>query len=61
MTNGAVSSTGGGTSYTVQYQGGTQTIAIPANTAVTAIAPSQAKLAVGANVVVLAHAGGLAV
>jgi len=54
MTNGSVAATGG-TSYTVQYQGGTQTIEIPAGVTVTAIAPTQTKLAVGANVVVLAH------
>jgi hypothetical protein len=57
MTNGTVGSTGGGTSYTVQYQGGAQTIAIPAGVAVTAIVPTQTKLAVGANVVVLANPG----
>jgi hypothetical protein len=57
MTNGTVGSTGGGTTYTVQYQGGAQTIQIPANVPVTAIAPSQIKLAVGANVVVLASTG----
>jgi hypothetical protein len=54
MTNGTVGATGGGTSYTVEYQGGTQTIAIPAGVTVTAIVPTQTKLAVGANVVVLA-------
>jgi hypothetical protein len=54
MTNGTVGSTGGGTTYSVQYPGGAQTIQIPANVSVTAIAPSQARLAVGANVVVLA-------
>jgi hypothetical protein len=57
MTNGAVSSTGGGTTYTVQYQGGSQTIAIPANVAVTIIAPTETKLAVGTNVIVLAKPG----
>jgi hypothetical protein len=56
MTNGSVAATGG-TSYTIQYQGGTQTIEIPAGVTVTAIAPTQTKLAVGANVVVLAHTG----
>ena len=58
MTNGTVGATGGGgTSYTVQYQGGTQTIAIPPGVTVTAIVPTQTKLAVGANVVVLAKPG----
>jgi len=57
MTNGTVGTTGGGTSYTVQYQGGTQTIAIPSGVTVTAIVPTQTKLAVGANVVVLAKPG----
>ena len=54
MTNGSVSSTGGGTTYTVQYRGGTQTIAIPPSVTVTVIAPTQTKLAVGTNVVILA-------
>ncbi|MEO5817906.1 MAG: hypothetical protein ABIT20_21730 [Gemmatimonadaceae bacterium] len=58
MTNGAVSTTSGGTSYTVEYQGGSQTIVIPANVAVTIIAPTDAKLAVGANVVVLTKVAG---
>jgi hypothetical protein len=57
MTNGTVGATGGGTSYTVQYQGGTQTIAIPAGVTVTAIVPTQTRLAVGTNVVVLASNG----
>jgi hypothetical protein len=57
MTNGTVNSTGGGTTFTVQYQGGTQTIAIPAGVTVTAIGPSKAPLAVGANVIVLASPG----
>jgi hypothetical protein len=57
MTNGTVDATGGGTSRTITYQGGTQTIAIPAGVTVTSIVPTQAKLAVGANVVVLAHPG----
>ena len=48
---------GGGTSYTVQCQGGSQTIAIPAGVTVTAIAPTQTTLAVGANVVVLTRPG----
>jgi hypothetical protein len=56
MTNGTVS-TSGGTSFTIQYQGGTQTIVIPPGVTVTAIAPTQTKLAVGANVVVLGTPG----
>jgi hypothetical protein len=56
MTNGTVS-TSGGTSYTIQYQGGTQTIVVPPGVTVTAIVPTQTKLAVGANVVVLASTG----
>jgi hypothetical protein len=55
MTNGAVNSTGGGTVFTVRYQGGEQTIKIPASVTVTAITPAQTKPATGANVVVLAH------
>lgn len=60
MTNGTVGATSGGTSYTIQYQGGTQTIAIPAGVTVTSIVPAQTKLAVGTDVVVLAtkDAGG---
>jgi hypothetical protein len=56
MTNGSVTPTRGtgGTSYTVTYEGGTQTIAIPPNVAVTAITPTQTKPAVGANVIVIA-------
>ena len=57
MTNGTVGSTGGGTTYTIQYQGGTQTIAIPAGVTVTAIAPSPTKPAVGSSVIVLAKSG----
>lgn len=52
MTNGTVGSTGGGT-YTVQYQGGTQKITVPANVTVTIIAPSTTKLAMGSSVVAL--------
>jgi hypothetical protein len=57
MTNGSVSGTSSGKSYIVQYQGGSQTIDIPANVTVTSIAPTQTKLAVGTNVVVLAATG----
>jgi hypothetical protein len=56
MTNGTVSP-GGGTSFTIQYQGGTQSIVIPPGVSVTAIVPTQTKLAVGTNVVVLATTG----
>ena len=52
MTNGTISGQNGGT-LTVQYAGGTQTITVPANVTVTAIAPTQTKPAPGANVVVL--------
>jgi hypothetical protein len=54
MTNGTVDAKGGASSITVSYQGGTQTIAIPAGVTVTAITPTQQKLARGANVIVLA-------
>ena len=53
MTNGTIDKQSGGT-LTVQYKGGTQTIAIPPDVHVTEIAVSQAKLAPGAKVVVLA-------
>jgi hypothetical protein len=52
MTNGAVASKNAGT-LTVQYRGGTQTITIPPNVAVTALALATAKLAPGVKVVVL--------
>lgn len=54
MTNGSVASKGG-TTYTVKYQGGTQTIVVPPGVTVTAIAPVQTKPAVGERVIVLAH------
>jgi hypothetical protein len=57
MTNGNVAQTGGGTKYTVQYPGGTQTIDIPAGVTVTLIAPTDTKLTTGANVIVLARMG----
>lgn len=59
MTNGSVKSTAGGgaSTYTIQYQGGTQTIEIPSGVTVTSIVPAQTKLAVGTSVVVLAHPG----
>jgi hypothetical protein len=53
MTNGAVSAQAGGT-ITVEYQGGTQKITVPAGVTVTAIAPTTKKLTPGANVIVLA-------
>ena len=55
MTNGAVTGGAGATTYTVRYAGGAQSIAIPPDVTVTAIAPTHAKAAVGAGVVVLAH------
>jgi len=53
MTNGAVSAQSGKT-ITVEYQGGTQKITVPAGVTVTAIAPTTKKLTPGANVIVLA-------
>jgi len=53
MTNGAASMRPGGT-ITVQYQGGTQTIKVPAGVSITKIAPTTEKLATGANVIVIA-------
>ena len=52
MTNGTISGQQGGT-LTVQYQGGTQKITVPANVTVTSISPTQTKPAPGANVVVV--------
>jgi hypothetical protein len=53
MTNGTISGQTGG-KLTVQYKGGTQTITIPSNVAVTAIAPARARLTQGSKVIVLA-------
>lgn len=53
MTNGAARVEPGGT-ITVQYNGGQQTIKVPAGVSVTKIAPANEKLAAGANVVVIA-------
>jgi hypothetical protein len=53
MTNGSVGGRAAQT-LTVNYRGGSQTIAIPAGVTVTAITPTQTKLTAGANVVVLA-------
>jgi hypothetical protein len=57
MTNGSVAGKGAGTTYTINYQGGSQTIEIPAGVTVTAIAATEAKPAAGAGVVVLARTG----
>jgi len=57
MTNGTVGTTKGATTYTVTYQGGTQTIEIPAGVTVTTIALTQTRLVPGANVVVLTKSG----
>jgi hypothetical protein len=57
MTNGAVGARAGDSTLTVTYQGGSQTITIPAGVIVTLIAPTQEKLAPGANVVVLTNKG----
>jgi hypothetical protein len=53
MTNGSVAGKPGAT-MTVKYDGGTQTITIPPDVNVSAIAPSTAPLAAGANVSVTA-------
>ncbi|AHG91575.1 hypothetical protein J421_4038 [Gemmatirosa kalamazoonensis] len=53
MTNGAVRAQSGGT-LSVEYNGGSQTITVPPNVTVTALAPTTAPLRAGANVVVLA-------
>lgn len=53
MTNGTISGRPGGT-LVVHYQGGSQTITVPADVAVTTIAPTRSRLTPGANVVVLA-------
>jgi hypothetical protein len=54
MTNGTVGAGKVGSSMTVEYQGGTQTITVPAGVTVTAITETHTPLAVGANVTVLA-------
>jgi hypothetical protein len=53
MTNGTISGQPGG-KLTVQYNGGTQTITVPSNVSVTAIAPTQSTLTQGSKVIVLA-------
>lgn len=59
MTNGSVASTGtaGATHYVIEYPGGTQTIEIPPAVTVTIIASTGTPLAVGTDVIVLAHTG----
>lgn len=57
MTNGSVSSTGSGTSYTIQYRGGTQTIAVPRDVPVTALVPTTENLSAGVNVVAVVRKG----
>jgi hypothetical protein len=52
MTNGTIASQGTGT-LTVNYRGGSQTITIPPNVSVTALAPASAKPSAGTKVVVL--------
>jgi len=52
MTNGTIASKAG-ESLTVDYRGGSRTITIPPDVSVTALAPSETKLASGARVVVL--------
>ena len=54
MTNGTVNTKPGASTLTVQYEGGTQTISIPPNIPVTALALSQEALKQGQNVLVLA-------
>jgi hypothetical protein len=54
MTNGAASGQAGGGALTVNYNGGSQTITIPSGVTVTAIVPTQTKLAAGEDVVALA-------
>ena len=57
MTNGTVAGAKGDSTMTVTYQGGSQTITIPAGVTVTKIALTEEKLAPGANVVVLTSKG----
>jgi hypothetical protein len=54
MTNGTVNTKPGASTLTVQYEGGTQTISVPPNIPVTALALSQEALKQGQNVLVLA-------
>jgi hypothetical protein len=57
MTNGTSGGMKGDSALTVTYQGGSQTITIPAGVSVTEIVLTQEKLAPGTNVIVLAKAG----
>jgi hypothetical protein len=57
MTNGTVGANAGGSSITVQYQGASRTIVVPADVKVTAITATKQKLASGTNVVVLTTKG----
>jgi hypothetical protein len=57
MTNGTSAGVKADSTLTVTYQGGTQTITIPAGVTVTEIALTQQKLAPGTNVVVLTKTG----
>ena len=52
MTNGTIASQGTGT-LTVNYRGGSQTITVPSDVSVTALAPVTTKLSTGTKVVVL--------
>ena len=54
MTNGTVNTKPGASTLTVQYEGGTQTISVPPNIPVAALALSQQALKQGQNVLVLA-------
>jgi hypothetical protein len=56
MSNGSVASTNG-TTYVVQYAGGSQTITVPPKTPVTEIKSTSKTLAVGHKVVILAKRG----
>jgi hypothetical protein len=54
MTNGTVSSQSGASTLSIEYGGGTQTIVVPPDVSVTALAPTADKLKPGDNVVALA-------
>src|SRR5467141_2012712 len=54
MTNGTVSTKSGAATLSVQYSGGMQTINVPRDVSVTALAPTADKLTPGENVFVLA-------
>ncbi len=57
MTNGTVGTTSAGTSMTVEYKEGTQTIVIPPAVPVTIIGPTQTTLSAGTNVLVVIRKG----